>query len=128
MLCTVPDHAVLLGELRRVLAKDGRLGLLVYTAGESLPVQPAGNNFPALDALPGLLAGAGLRISSQLMLSEFGPTPPDWQARSDEVDAELERRHAGDPRWQVAAEQSALFGQLLAGDQVRGTALIAVPV
>jgi SAM-dependent methyltransferase len=127
VLCTVEDHGLLLAELRRVLGKEGRLGLLVYTAAESLSVQPEGNNFPALEALPELLARAGLRIASQFLLSEFDPTPPDWQARSDEVDAELERRYTGDPRWRVAVEQSVLFGELLARGELQGTALIAAP-
>jgi len=125
VLCTVPDHGRLLAELRRVLTDDGRLGLLIYTAAGPLSRQPQGNNFPVLDALPRLLDAAGLRIDAQAMTGDLGAAPADWTASSDAVDAELKRRHSEEPTWRTAAEQSELFGEMLAGGELVGTLIVA---
>jgi hypothetical protein len=40
------------------------------------------------------------------------------------VQAELERRHGEDPRWQTAEVQSSRMGSLLAAGEVRGRLLV----
>ena len=63
VLCTIPDKAAALAELRRVLVAGGRLGLLVFVAVRPLPPPlPEGNDFPSEEQLTGLLADAGLRL------------------------------------------------------------------
>jgi len=128
VLCTVPDQPHLLTELRRVLAPAGRLGLLVYVA-RALPLsdQPAGNNFPTEEGLRDLLAAARFRVETSASVADFQGTPALWQERADAVDAELERRHADDPRWVTAARQSELIGTLLGNGELAATMLVARP-
>ncbi len=128
VLCTVPDHAAMLAELRRVLTDGGRLGLLVYAADGPLPRQPEGNNFPSIDAVPRLVENAGFKIQAQALVCDFGAAPTEWKVLSDAVDVELERRHAGEPVWETAAQQSELFGELLAGEELVGIAVVATAV
>ncbi|RBY80522.1 SAM-dependent methyltransferase [Blastococcus sp. TF02A-26] len=113
VLCTIPDKAAALAELRRVLAPGGRAGLLVFAAtGPLTGPQPEGNTFPAAEELPDLLAGAGLRLE-RTGRADLSDSPPEWTERADAVDAEVERRHGQDPRWQEAQEQSGRVGRLL---------------
>jgi SAM-dependent methyltransferase len=128
VLCTVPDQPHLLTELRRVLAPAGRLGLLVFVA-RSLPLsdQPSGNNFPTEEGLRDLLAAAQLRVETSASAADFQGMPALWQERADAVDAELERRHHDDPRWQTAARQSGLIGELLGRGELAATMVVASP-
>ncbi|MET0862905.1 MAG: methyltransferase domain-containing protein [Nakamurella sp.] len=129
VLCTVPDQALLLGELRRVLTGTGRLGLLVFVATGDLPAErPAGNDFPSWDRLQELLAAAGFGIDAAATEADFAAAPADWRRRTDEVHDELARRHGDDDRWLTSVEQSELIGDLLTKRQVVGTAIIASPV
>ncbi|MGY1740369.1 MULTISPECIES: class I SAM-dependent methyltransferase [unclassified Blastococcus] len=113
VLCTTPDKAAALAELRRVLADGGRLGLLVFVAVRPLPPPlPEGNVFPSEDELTGLLARAGFRLDATGR-ADLADSPPEWSDRADAVDAEIERRHGGDPRWAEAQEQSRRVGRLL---------------
>jgi SAM-dependent methyltransferase len=128
VLCTVPDQRQLLGQLRRVIRRRGRLGLLVFLRTRpELPEQPEGNNFPSADELHELLAATGWAVSSRRSTADLPPADDDWQELADTVDAELERRHADDPVWQTAAEQSSIIGDLLGSGQVVGELLIATP-
>ena len=128
VLCTVEDQAAFVGELRRVLAPDARLGLLVYVAVRG-PVTdpPEGNHFPTADRLAALLDGAGLVVQDSGRLAEFAATPTRWQEQADAVEAELERRHGTDERWRVAQRQSGRVGELLATGAVEGTLLVVRP-
>jgi SAM-dependent methyltransferase len=127
VLCTVPDQPHLLRELRRVLTADGRLGLLVFVAAGPLPEQPVGNDFPTRDRLDDLLAEAGLRAQDSGSAADFAGLPAHWAERAAAVEAELERRHGDDPAWQVAGEQSAAIGRLLASGDLVGTLVVARP-
>lgn len=128
VLCTVPDQRHLLTELRRVIRTRGRLGLLVFLRTRpSLPEQPEGNNFPTAAELDALLAATGWTVTSRRSTTDLPPAGADWQELADEVDAELDRRHADDPVWRTAAQQSAIIGDLLGSGQVVGELLIASP-
>lgn len=127
VLCTVPDQPHLLAELRRVLAAEGRLGLLVFVATGPLPEQPSGNRFPTRARLDSLLADAGLRVQDSASASDFAGSPALWQEQAAAVEAELERRHGDDPAWRVAGEQSAVIGRLLVAGDLVGTMVVARP-
>jgi len=128
VLCTVPDQLHLLTELRRVIRRDGRLGLLVFVrTQESLPEQPKGNNFPTAEHLDRLLDASGWTVSSRRPAADLPAADADWQELADAVDAELDRRHGDDPVWRTAAEQSAIIGELLASGRVAGELVIATP-
>ena len=114
VLCTVSRQDLLLGELRRVLTPDGRLGLLVFVAAtDDLPHQPDGNNFPTESALRSLLDEAQFAVETLVDADTFGAAPPDWQRRADAVDAEIDRRAHGDSSWRVARQQSDQIADLL---------------
>jgi SAM-dependent methyltransferase len=125
VLCTVTRQDRLLGELRRVLTRTGRLGLLVFVAAtDSPPAQPAGNNFPTRTGLRGLLAGADLKVRAEVSADVLGDIPPAWQERADAVDAELERRHHCSEAWRTAVHQSELIGRLLASGELVAQAMV----
>lgn len=128
VLCTVADQRHLLRELRRVIRRHGRLGLLVFERTRpSLAEQPAGNNFPTAVELDELLADTGWAVSSRRSTADLPAAEADWQQLADDVDAELDRRHADDPVWQTAARQSSIIGDLLSSGQVVGELLVATP-
>lgn len=110
-----------------MLAPAGRCGLLVYLASElPLAEQPEGNNFPTAQGLQHLLIDAGWEVRTWTAVEDFEQAQPEWRQRSDEVDAELARRHRGDPVWDTAEQQSQLFGELLARGDVNGHVLVLV--
>jgi SAM-dependent methyltransferase len=126
VLCTTEEKSALLGELRRVLADGGRLGLLVFIADEPLPPPlPEGNSFPSSAEVEELLAAAGFRVTGTAE-ADLADSPPEWQARADAVDAEVERRHGHDAAWAEAEEQSGRVGRLLGSGALRPRLLAAV--
>jgi SAM-dependent methyltransferase len=128
VLCTTNDQPALLAELRRVLKPTGRLGMLVFTATETFSgEQPEGNTFASSAQLYAMVADAGLRVHASAANAGFGPEPEQWQRQLAVIDAELDRRHAGQVLWQIAQRQSTIFGQLLASEQIEGTLLILQP-
>lgn len=128
VLCTVADQPFFVRELRRVLADDGRLGLLVYVARQAhVADAPEGNHFPTAGGLARLLDDAGLAVQDSAHLADFAGTPALWQEQADAVDAELERRHGHDPRWRTAEEQSSRIGRLIARGDVEGSMLVVRP-
>jgi SAM-dependent methyltransferase len=128
VVCTTHDQPLLVAELHRVLAPEGRLGLLVFVAQTGqLSESPSGNSFPTDERLSELLAGAGLRVTDSATVPEFAAGPSLWQERVDAVEAELERRHAGDPAWQTANRQAAIIGRLLSAGELLATMIMTRP-
>jgi len=121
VLCTAPDQAGLLAELRRTARPGAPIGMLVYqrTVAE-LPEQPEGNSFRSDDELVDLLAGAGLAVLERAELGDFAAPDEDWQAAADRVEEEVERRHGSDQRWQTARHQEEIIGRLIGQGLVAG--------
>jgi SAM-dependent methyltransferase len=130
VLCTVDDQPAYLAEIRRVLRREARFGLVVYCAahpGDLGLEPPEGNTFPTVEALDELLDRASLRVVASGWTDGFAALPADWEEATATVQAELERRHGDDPRWQAAEEQSSRMGSLLAAGEVRGRMLVTQP-
>jgi SAM-dependent methyltransferase len=126
VLCTTSDKAGLLAELRRVLVPGARLGLLVFAAdGPLTSPAPEGNEFPSEAETRRLLAEAGFAVDASAE-ADLGDSPAEWTRRADAVDAEIERRHGGDPAFQQAQEQSGRVGRLLSDGALRPWLGIAV--
>jgi SAM-dependent methyltransferase len=119
VLCTTAAKGELLAELRRVLAPGGRAGLLVFVADGplTLPV-PEGNTFPAERETRDLLAAAGFAVEDAAD-ADLADSPAGWTERADAVEAEIDRRHGGDPRRREAAEQAGRVGRLLSAGELR---------
>jgi len=129
VLDTAGDKAALLAEVRRVLAPGGRLGLLAFLAAGPLPPPlPEGNEFSTADELDDLLRTAGFQVLQTTPAGSLADAPVSWRARADRVEDALARRHADDPRWQTAQEQTARVARLISGDHLRPTLLHAVAV
>ena len=128
VLCTTSEKAVALAELRRVLVPGGRLGLLVFVAdGPLTPPLPEGNEFPSEQELLALLDDAGFALQ-ETSKADLGDSPAEWTERADAVDAEVERRHGGDPAFRQAQENAQRVGRLLSVGELRpwlGVATIA---
>jgi len=127
VLCTVDDQPAYLAELRRVLRPQARFGLVVYCAarpGRLRLEQPEGNDFPTVEALEAMLDRAALRVLTSGWTDHFAAFPADWEEVTGGVQAELERRHGDDQRWQLAEEQSGRMGSLLSAGEVRGRMLV----
>ena len=126
VLCTTSDKAGALAELRRVLADGGRLGLLVFVAdGPLSSPPPEGNEFPGEPELRALLDEAGFRLADTGE-ADLGDSPPEWAERADAVDAEIARRHAGQPAFEQAQEQSGRVARLLGDGELRPWLGVAV--
>jgi len=119
VLCTTSEKAAALAELRRVLRRGGRLGLLVFVADNPLtPPLPEGNEFPSEEELLRLLAGAGFELQ-ETSEADLGDSPPEWAERADAVDAEVARRHGDDPAFRQAQENAKRVGRLLSAGELR---------
>ncbi|WP_375487614.1 class I SAM-dependent methyltransferase [uncultured Jatrophihabitans sp.] len=126
VLCTTEDKDALLGELHRVLAPAGRLGLLVYVrTTDDLSGGPEGNVFPSDDELAQLLDGAGFDVTGRQDVSDLPPDDEQWTQRGDAIDDVLERRHGDDAAWQTAQRQTEAFGGLLSDGRVMGRLVTA---
>jgi SAM-dependent methyltransferase len=129
VLDTAADKAALLAELRRVLRPVGRLGLLAFLADGPLPPPlPEGNDFPTAAELDDMLGAAGFQVLQTAPAGSLADAPVSWRVRADRVEDALARRHAGDPRWRTAQEQTARVARLISGGHLRPTLLHAVAV
>jgi SAM-dependent methyltransferase len=131
VLDTAADKAALLAEVRRVLGPAGRLGLLAFVAAGPLPPPlplPEGNEFTTEAELDELLRAARFRVVQTVPAPPMGDAPVPWRDRADRVEELLTERHAGDPRWDGAEEQSARIGKLIGGGHLVPTLLHAVAV
>jgi SAM-dependent methyltransferase len=129
VLDTARDKAALLAELRRVLGPVGRVGLLAFLADGPLPPPlPDGNDFSTAAELDQLLRTAGFQVLQTTPAGSLADAPVSWRARADRVEDALARRHAGDPRWQTAQEQTARVARLISDGHLRPTLLHAVAV
>ena len=135
VLDTAGDRPALLAEVRRVLDGNGRLGLLAFVAadevaqgGDGDTELPVGNEFSTAPELRELLAGAGFAVLQTVPAASLQDAPVAWRVRADRVEEVLAERHAGDPRWDDAQEQSARIGRLIAGGHLAPTLLHAVAV
>jgi SAM-dependent methyltransferase len=126
VLCTVPDKAAVLRELRRVVRDDSPVGLLVFVRTvDELPEQPHGNDFPDQEELLALMDGASLRVTDRAALADFPDPLPDWQQQVSAVDRAIERAHRGDDRLAAAHEQQRTIGKLMSRGFVEGGLLVA---
>jgi ubiquinone/menaquinone biosynthesis C-methylase UbiE len=129
VLDTAGDKAAMLAELRRVLGPSGRLGLLAFVATGPLPPPlPEGNDFSTDAELRQLLCGAGFQVLQTVPAGSLADAPASWRAHAERVEDLLARRHAGDPRWETAQEQTARVARLLSGGHLSSTLLHAVAV
>jgi SAM-dependent methyltransferase len=127
VLCTTPDKATILAELRRVLRPGGHLGLLVYAAtGPLTDPPPAGNDFPPEADLPALLTAAGFDLRAQQHAADLPAPPPAWRRHADLVEQTIAARHGDDPRWREAQDQSARVARLIDDGELRAVLLHAV--
>jgi hypothetical protein len=77
-----------------------------------------------VEHLDELLHGASLRVLTSGWTDHFAAFPDGWEEVMSTVQAELERRHGKDVRWQTAEEQSDRMGSLLAAGEIRGRMLV----
>jgi len=129
VLDTAVDKVGLLAELHRVLAAGGRLGLLAFVAPGPLPPPlPEGNDFSTPAELDRLLRTARFQVLRTVPAESLPEAPASWRARAERVEDLLARRHAGDPHWETAQEQTARMTRLISGGHLRPTLLHAVAV
>jgi ubiquinone/menaquinone biosynthesis C-methylase UbiE len=129
VLDTAGDKAAMLAELHRVLGPAGRLGLLAFLAAGPLPPPlPEGNDFCTEAELRDLLRGAGFQVLQTAAAGSLQDAPVSWRVHAERVEDVLARRHAGDPRWDTAQEQTARVARLLSGGHLRSTLVHAVAV
>jgi SAM-dependent methyltransferase len=121
VLCTTPRRPALLRELRRVLADDGDLGLLVFERRAArLHDAPEGNDFPTYAELERQLHAAGLVAVARVGCDELAPAPPSWSERADRVQDAVAAAHGADPRFHAAQDQQRRIADLLADGEVGG--------
>ena len=126
VLCTVPDKALVLREMRRTVRHAGPVALLVFVRTvDVLPEEPDGNDFPDREELRTLVDGAGLETVEEATLADFPEPAPRWQQHVDAVDQLIERTHGHDDRFRAAQEQQRIIGRLLAEGLVEGRLLVA---
>ena len=121
MLCTTPERPALLRELRRVLADDGDLGLLVFERRRGAAARhPRGQRLPHPAELERQLNAAGLVAVARVRCDELAPAPESWSERADRVQAAVAAAHGTDPRFRAAQDQQRRIADLLADGEISG--------
>jgi SAM-dependent methyltransferase len=123
VLSTTTEKEGLLLELRRVLAPDGRAGLVAYLAEGPVDDAPEGNAFATADELRALLAATGLDIVETVAVAELPDGPAEWTRREQRVQDDLAERHRGDERWERAQADEDRVASLLAEGRVKAYAI-----
>jgi SAM-dependent methyltransferase len=128
VLDTMADPLGCLVELRRILRRDGGLGLLAYVAHQPIPESqvPDGNRFQTLGSLADLLDRAGFAIIDKVTGPQLPDAPLDWQLRQERVHQDLADRYRRNPEWQIAATQEGKFARLLDDERLEVVLLNAV--
>ena len=125
VLCTTPDHLALLQELRRTVRTGGPIGLLVFVAHRPIPSdQLPDNHFPTSDGLLELVSKASLEVDVRHSTADLPAVPSAWNVREAAVNDALTGRHRHTRAWQLAEEQSGIFGHLLEDGTLTGEMLI----
>lgn len=126
VLCTTTEQERSLRELHRVLAPNGRLGLLVFVQMvDDLPDVPEGNHFPTGARLAELLEDAHFAVLAERTTDGLPSPPQAWTDVEEAVEAELRRRHGADPVWQQAMRQQQALAPLLRDGLVAARLLVA---
>lgn len=115
VLDTLEHPDIGMSEIRRVLGREGRLGILAYIANEPLDpaMVPDGNYFQSIASLEAMVQQAGFVVVDRVHGQPLPAPPLDWQRRQDQLEAELERLHRRDALWAMAADQQRSFARLL---------------
>ncbi|HEX4429161.1 MAG TPA: class I SAM-dependent methyltransferase [Frankiaceae bacterium] len=114
VLCTTAEKSGLLNELRRVLTRQGRLGLLVLVqAAAELTDAPEGNDFPTDASLLTGLAAAGFTVSDRIEAGKIDTADDQWQRKVSRIDEVLAERYGDRPDWRLAQEQERRIARLL---------------
>jgi SAM-dependent methyltransferase len=130
VLDTLPDAGSALAELRRTMAREGRLGLLAYVADEAIDAAdlPDGNTFPTPAQLLEDLDGCGFAVIDRVEAARLPEPPLDWRLRQERTATLLASQHTGDARLATADEQAGRFGALLERGAVHALLVHAVCV
>jgi SAM-dependent methyltransferase len=121
VLCTTPRRPAVLRELRRVLADDGHLGLLVFERRTArLHDVPEGNDFPTSGELDRQLRDSGFAVLDRVACDELASAPSSWAERAERVEAAVAAEHGADPRYRTAHDQQRRIADLLADNEIGG--------
>lgn len=125
VLCTTPDQAALLDELRRIVRPGGTIGLLAFVARRDIPDnQTEGNHFPTSSGLIQLVKKCALRVEHWRGTASLPPIPEQWNERMDTVTEALADRHGQTRAWKLAERQSSNLAHLLEEKTVTGELLV----
>ncbi|HEY1921048.1 MAG TPA: class I SAM-dependent methyltransferase [Streptosporangiaceae bacterium] len=127
VLCTASGTAAqqaMLTQLRRIIRRGGRIGLLVYLTVAELDNPPQGNHFPSSSQLHDLFGQAGLQAVEVASIPGITKPPPDWTDRFQAVEDELHRRYGHTPELKASDEQSDRIGALLSTGQLTSQVIL----
>ena len=128
VLSTTGEQPEALAEIRRVLACDGRAGLVVWVATDgAADIGPAKDHFPTWPALEAMIDQSDFELIDAVAVDDLAATPAAWAHRAKRVEDDAEARHGDDDRWQDARADQDCVTELIDRGHVRGHALRLVP-